>query len=300
MDRRRLRFRQVNRFLLLLLAVVPLAACAEATSGGPGGSPIPSRQPQGRSFADVVERVGPAVVRIVTVERGLVQAPTAAPAGRGTSRDGSGRPNALRPPPAGQRWIRLGSGFIVDARGYVVTNSHLLDEAAEVHVQLADGSMMNASIVLRDAPTDVALIMVQSEDALHLPTVDFGDSDHQRVGEWVMAMGHPFGLGGTATAGIISARGRQIGPGFEDFIQTDAAINPGSSGGPLFNRAGEVIGMTTAIFSPSGGNVGIGFAVVSNVVRPMVASLLPARSAGAPRDLPAWIGRDVARVSASP
>ena len=153
-----------------------------------------------------------------------------------------------------------GSGFIVDPQGYVVTNNHVVGGAERVTVELADGRELPGKVVGADPQTDIALLKVEA--GAPLPFVSFGDSDGLRVGEWVLAMGNPFGLGGTATAGIVSARGRQIGAGpYDDFIQTDAPINPGNSGGPLFSAAGEVVGVNTAIFSPSGGNIGIGFAV---------------------------------------
>ena len=165
-----------------------------------------------------------------------------------------------------------GSGFIIDRAGYVVTNNHVVGEADTVKVELADGRELPAKVVGTDPKTDIALLKIDAGG--DLPTVKFGDSDHLRVGEWVLAMGNPFGLGGTATSGIVSARGRQIGAGpYDDFIQTDASINPGNSGGPLFNTDGEVVGVNTAIFSPSGGNIGIGFAVPSALVQGVVAQL---------------------------
>jgi serine protease Do len=165
-----------------------------------------------------------------------------------------------------------GSGFVIDAAGYIVTNAHVVGGAESVTVMLADGRSLAARVIGRDRPTDIALLKVEA--GAKLPALRFGDSDATRVGEWVMAMGNPFGLGGTVTAGIVSARGRQIGAGpYDDFIQTDAPINPGNSGGPLVNAAGEVIGVNTAIFSPSGGNVGIGFAVPARMVERVVADL---------------------------
>ena len=154
----------------------------------------------------------------------------------------------------------------------MVTNNHVVGEADTVRVELADGRELPAKVVGTDPKTDIALLKVEA--GANLPTVKFGDSDHLRVGEWVLAMGNPFGLGGTATSGIVSARGRQIGAGpYDDFIQTDASINPGNSGGPLFNTNGDVVGVNTAIFSPSGGNIGIGFAVPAALVQNVVTQL---------------------------
>ena len=181
----------------------------------------------------------------------------------------------FRPQQQAQRAPRphgVGSGFIIDGAGYIVTNNHVVGEAEEVKIELADGRELPAKVVGTDEKTDIALLKVDAGG--RLPAVAFGDSDAVRVGEWVMAMGNPFGLGGTVTAGIVSARGRNIGAGpFDDFIQTDASINPGNSGGPLFNGAGEVVGVNTAIYSPSGGNVGIGFAVPAKLVKAVVTEL---------------------------
>jgi serine protease Do len=181
---------------------------------------------------------------------------------------GSGGDN--QPPP--RRAQSLGSGFIIDASGYVVTNNHVIEGADEVSVTLQDNTTLKAEVVGRDESGDIALLKVKTDK--QLPTVDFGDSSQSRVGDWVLAIGNPFGLGGTVTAGIVSARGRDIHQGqYDDFIQTDAAINRGNSGGPLFNMDGQVIGINTAIFSPSGGSIGIGFSIPSNMAKLTVAQL---------------------------
>ena len=171
-----------------------------------------------------------------------------------------------------QKVSSLGSGFVIDPSGYVVTNNHVVDGAKDIEVTLTDGSAYPAKVIGTDAKTDLALLKVEAKKPL--PFVSFGDSDKMRIGDWVMAVGNPFGLGGTVTAGIVSARGRDIHEGpYDDFLQIDAAINQGNSGGPTFSTDGSVIGINTAIFSPSGGSVGIGFAIPSNLAKPIIAEL---------------------------
>jgi serine protease Do len=166
-----------------------------------------------------------------------------------------------------------GSGFIISPDGYVVTNNHVVAEAEEIDVVMNDERQMTAELVGTDPATDIALLKIDGLEE-ELPAVDWGDSDAVKIGEWLVAIGNPFGLGGTVTAGILSARSRNIQAGpYDDFLQTDAPINRGNSGGPLFDAGGNVIGVNTAIFSPSGGSVGIGFAVPSNVVKNVVAQL---------------------------
>jgi serine protease Do len=171
-----------------------------------------------------------------------------------------------------RRVSSLGSGFIIDPAGLVVTNNHVIAEADEISIILNDGTTLKATIVGRDTKTDLALLKV--EPAAPLKAVKFGDSDKLRLGEWVIAIGNPFSLGGTVTAGIVSARNRDINSGpYDNYIQTDAAINRGNSGGPLFNLNGEVIGVNTAIISPTGGSIGIGFAVPSKTALAVIDQL---------------------------
>jgi serine protease Do len=166
----------------------------------------------------------------------------------------------------------LGSGFVIDPAGYVVTNNHVVGDADEIRVIFGDNTHYAATLVGRDPKTDLALLKIKSDKPF--PAVSFGDSDGLRVGDWVIAVGNPFGLGGSVSAGIVSARGRNINAGpFDDFIQTDAAINRGNSGGPLFNSKGEVVGISTAIFSPTGGSIGIGFAVPSAMAKSVIGQL---------------------------
>jgi serine protease Do len=233
------------------------------------------------SFADVVENVSPAVVNIM-VSKVAEARPTAFPgsrAPRGQRGDQQqipfdeffGRffdmPNQQQP----RRSEGQGSGFIIDGAGYIVTNNHVIDGADKIVVTLQDGRKLDATLVGHDSKTDLALVKVSGGS---LPHVSFGDSDHARVGDWVLAIGNPFGLGGTATAGIISARGRDIQSGpYDDYLQLDAPINFGNSGGPVFNVNGDVIGITTAIFSPNGGNIGIGFAIPANQAKTVISEL---------------------------
>jgi serine protease Do len=235
------------------------------------------------SFAPLVKKVMPAVVTIMAEQApakskgqgtGL---PPGLPDFRGTPfedlfkrfQDQMGPRGEDSPPHGG---TSLGSGFVIDPEGYVVTNNHVVEGASNVTVTLEDGTRIPANIIGRDAKTDLALLKVKPDKPL--PYLEFGDSEQAQVGDWVVAVGNPFGLGGTVTTGIVSARGRNINSGpYDDFIQTDAAINRGNSGGPMFNTQGQVVGINTAIFSPSGGSVGIGFAIPSNLAKTVVAEL---------------------------
>jgi len=230
------------------------------------------------SFADLAEKLLPSVVNISTTQvvqgQPGVEMPMVPP----------GSPfeeffkeffekNQQQPRRQQRRATSLGSGFIIDAKGYVVTNNHVIQDADEINVVLHDDTRLEATVVGRDPKTDIAILKVEPEG--RLTAVSFGDSDKMRIGDWLVAIGNPFGFGGTVTTGIISARGRDINAGpYDDFLQTDAPINRGNSGGPMFNLEGEVIGIATAIFSPSGGSVGIGFAIPSNSAEPVIRQLL--------------------------
>ena len=242
-------------------------------------------------FATLAERLSPVVVNISTSSQGKQQMD--APQFHGPGGGGQGGPQwpfgdgdprefgepfehffgpSPRQPQRPQRQRSLGSGFIIDTEGYILTNNHVVDNADEILVRLGTGKEYKASVVGKDAKTDIALLRI--ENAAGLTAVTLGDSDGLKVGEWVMAIGNPFGLDHTVTAGIVSAKGRFIGAGnYDDYIQTDAAINPGNSGGPLINLRGEVVGINSAIFSRTGGNIGIGFAVPINIAKELVPQL---------------------------
>jgi serine protease Do len=240
-----------------LLASTALAGLAIPGLAAPANAPSEAAAPLHPvpDFADLVARVTPAVVSITT-EIGPRFTPGAGPAMPG---------HALR-------GIAKGSGFIIDADGTVVTNAHVVDGAKSVRVTLSDGTELPAQVVGRDVRTDIAVLRVKADHKL--PWLELGHSAEVRPGEWVVAVGNPFGLGGTVTAGIVSARGRDIGAGpYDDFLQIDAPINRGNSGGPLFTQDGRVIGVNTAILSPSGGSIGIGFAIPADKVRTVVAAL---------------------------
>jgi len=250
-------------------------------------TPAVARGPEG--IADVAEQVIDAVVNVSTKQSvdmrngAMPQLPPGSPfeeffeeffknrRGGQNSQPGQ-NPNGEGQSPMPRRVNSLGSGFIIDASGLVVTNNHVIADADEVNVILNDGTTLKAEVVGRDQKTDLALLKVKPTKPLK--AVKFGDSDKLRLGEWVIAIGNPFSLGGSVTAGIVSARNRDIQSGpYDNYIQTDAAINRGNSGGPLFNLNGEVIGVNTAIISPSGGSIGIGFAVPSKTVMPVIDQL---------------------------
>lgn len=227
------------------------------------------------SFADLVEQLSPAVVNISTVQT--------------ISRSDRRRGRVPEGVPFGEFWEQfrdrfeeedeprtarsLGSGFIIDESGVVITNNHVIEEADEITVRLKDDEEYEAEVIGRDPLSDIALLRIKPINGEKFPFVKLGDSDNDRIGDWVMAIGNPFGFGGSVSAGIISARGRVLNQQDVEYIQTDAPINRGNSGGPLFNMDGDVIGVNTAIVSPTGGNVGIGFAIPSNDVKRVAAEL---------------------------
>ena len=248
------------------------------------------------SFANLAEQLLPSVVNISTLgsasnngnksdQRPQFQFPPGSPF------EDLFRDFLEKQPQPQRKRSAMGSGFIIDSSGVVVTNNHVIQDAEEITVTLHDKTQLKATLVGRDPKTDLAVLKVKPTKKL--PFVSFGDSKKLRVGDWVMAIGNPFGLGGSVTAGIVSARGRNIGSGpYDDFIQTDASINRGNSGGPLFNLSGEVVGINTAIFSPTGGSVGIGFSIPSSAAELVINQL---RTFG--RTKRGWLGVRIQQVT---
>jgi len=226
------------------------------------------------SFADIVKKETPAVVNISTKRKVKARGPRH-PNDQFREFFGDDFFERFFGPNMPQKEYEkqsLGSGFIISKDGFILTNNHVVENADEIIVRLSNEREFNAEIVGTDPKTDVALIKIKDHD--DLPVVNLGNSDDMEVGEWVIAIGNPFGVGQTVTAGIVSAKGRAIGAGpYDDFIQTDASINPGNSGGPLFNMNGEVVGINSAIYSTSGGSVGIGFAIPINLVKGFLPEL---------------------------
>ncbi len=288
-------------------AVAPATTAATKTDAAPSAAAgITAPQLVPISFANLAERLLPAVVNISTTQKitgredgfegGLPEMPQFPPGspfeeffrdflerhgqGLGPNSPGGnpggspgGNPDdAPENRPLPRKATSLGSGFVISADGYVVTNNHVIQDADEITVILQDNTNLKAELIGHDPKTDLALLRVKPKKPLAY--VSFGDSDAIRVGDWVVAIGNPFGLGGTVTQGIISARARDINAGpYDDFLQTDASINRGNSGGPMFNLAGDVIGINTAIFSPTGGSVGIGFAIPANMAKGVIEQL---------------------------
>lgn len=270
-------------FLILTalgLGLATPAVYAQGLTFGFGAKPVEEAQARPASFADLAERLLPAVVNISSTTKSLApedmpdipQFPPGSPF-EDFFHDFMDKHGGTNPRNAPQ--ASLGSGVIINAeQGLVVTNNHVIRDADEIRITLHDNTTLNAKVLGSDEKTDLAVLKVDKKDT-KLVGVNFGNSDVMLVGDWILAIGNPFGLGGTVTTGIISARARDINSGpYDDYLQTDASINRGNSGGPMFNMKGEIIGINTAIFSPSGGSVGIGFAIPSNIVKPVVDQLI--------------------------
>jgi serine protease Do len=286
------RFRHLSRLMRHDAAIAAIAMAIIILPARPAAA----RGPE--NIADVAEQVINAVVNVSTSQRvdarigNLPDLPPGSPMEKffddffkhhhGDNNDGDSEPRRVN---------SLGSGFIIDPSGVVVTNNHVIADADEISVILNDGTKLKAELVGKDAKSDLAVLRVHTDRPLR--AVKFGDSDKLRLGEWVIAIGNPFSLGGSVTAGIVSARNRDINSGpYDNYIQTDAAINRGNSGGPLFNLSGEVIGINTAIISPSGGSIGIGFAIPSDSAMPVIDQL---RQYGEARR--GWLGVRIQQVT---
>ena len=286
--------RQISQFVRHGAAVAALTAAIVILPVQPAAA----RGPE--NIADVAEQVIDAVVNISTSQKvdarvsGMPDLPPGSPMEEFFDeffKNRRGQGGGDNPDRAPRRINSLGSGFIIDPSGLVVTNNHVIADADEINVILNDGTKLPAQLVGKDTKSDLALLRVKADKPLK--AVAFGNSDKLRLGEWVIAIGNPFSLGGTVTAGIVSARNRDIQSGpYDNYIQTDAAINRGNSGGPLFNLNGEVIGINTAIISPSGGSIGIGFAVPSDTAMPVIGQL---REFGETRR--GWLGVRIQQVT---
>lgn len=272
--------RNVKASLLLsTLCLIPLSSSSVVLAKDGGNEDKPAIVMIPASFANLAEKLSPTVVNISSTQKSIVpqdfpempQFPEGSPFEdffeEFMERRGGGMPTT----PASS----LGSGFIIDAEnGYIITNNHVVRDAENINVTFVNDVTVDATIIGVDEKTDLAVLKIDTKD-LNLTDVSFGDSNALRVGDWLLAIGNPFGLGGSVTTGILSARARDIQSGpYDDFLQTDASINRGNSGGPLFNMAGEVIGINTAIFSPTGGSVGIGFAIPSDLAKPVITQII--------------------------
>ena len=267
----------------LAFGTLPLAALPAAAQDAPA------------SFADLAQKISPSVVNITTTttvaantERGPM-IPEGSPF-EDFFRDFMDPRGPQGQPQQPHRSEALGSGFIISEDGYIVTNNHVIENADDIQIEMFSGKTLTAKLIGTDKSTDIALLKVESDEPL--PFVPFGNSDTMRVGDWVLAMGNPLGQGFSVSSGIVSARNRALSGTYDDYIQTDAAINRGNSGGPLFNMDGQVVGVNTAILSPNGGSIGIGFSMASNVVQKTVDQL---REFGETRR--GWLGVQIQDVT---
>ncbi len=306
-----------SRSLAAAAASLAIAGAVGFTAVTAGTAPVLAEAvrveaPQVPSFADVVSNVTPAVVSVRVKakveqtsdrgqsfgfpEEGFGNLPPDHPMRRFFREfrgfgDRDSHPRAERRGPAKPRPVAQGSGFFISEDGYLVTNNHVVDNGTEFTIVTNDSKELDAKLVGKDERTDLAVLKVDSDTKFTY--VDFADDSNVRVGDWVVAVGNPFGLGGTVTAGIVSARGRDIGAGpYDDFIQIDAAVNRGNSGGPAFNLSGQVVGINTAIFSPSGGNVGIAFAIPASTAKQVVEGLIKDGSVSR-----GWLGVEIQPVT---
>lgn len=268
------------------LALTPVLYSGSADAQAPQPTPVAAKlpanfQPPVGSFAPIVKAVKPAVVTVTTVMKNVASNDSGmTPFQPGSPMDqffrqffGENGPNGIMPRIPHHKEEALGSGFIINSNGTIVTNNHVIENASSIKVTLDNGKKYDAKVIGADKKTDLAVLKI---DAGHpLPTVAWGDSDKLELGDPILAIGNPFGIGTTVTSGIVSARGRDLHNGpYDDFIQVDAAINHGNSGGPLINMEGQVVGINSAIYSPNGGNVGVGFAIPSDQAKQIVAKLI--------------------------
>lgn len=277
---------KITAKFLFVFSILSLLLTSVAQAAPPG------------SFAPLVEKLSPAVVNISTTQN-ISQTynlpeftfPPGSPMEQFNELFKGQRGTQQKGPQKEHKTTSLGSGFIINPKGILVTNNHVVSDADEITVTMSNGEEFSAKVIGRDEKVDIAILKIDAD--MSLPYVKFGDSDNMRVGDWIIAIGNPYGLGGSVSAGIISARARDINVGpFDDFLQTDAAINRGNSGGPMFNTKGEVVGINTAIFSPSGGNVGIGFALPAALAKPIIDQIIQFGKARR-----AWLGVKIQNVS---
>jgi len=261
----KIKFRLAATIFVCAVAI----ACAQSDPdfAGKGASLFGNSPTRAPDFVSLAKNLQPAVVNVSAM---LTPKGKAAPGGPGGQRPGFGGEFFGMPSPDGPERSQ-GSGFIIEPDGVILTNAHVIEGAKKVIVRLVDKSEFEANVIGTDPPTDIALLKISAKEPL--PTLAMGDSDHLQVGEWIMAVGNPFGLDSSVSSGIVSAKGRHLGQAYDRLIQTDASLNPGSSGGPLVNLNGRVVGISKAIVSQGGGNIGISFATPINLVKEILPQL---------------------------